>query len=205
MKYNEIISILQEQIGFKPTQSNIASILGVGQSAIGNRVSNKSDFSHEELRKIEMFYGIGGLTKDFWKELLFSLPYYPHDLCCYDEEEKDFIFSENVEELCLPPFNFFGFDKKESYFVFNSNTDSMNPAIYKNDKLIVRDCRDENIKDDEIYIFEYKKEIFIRRLVKNIDEIIIKADNQDPIYKVKYAKKEDIKIVGQVISSIRTF
>ena len=85
------------------------------------------------------------------------------------------------------------------------NTDSMLPSIAQNERIIVRGCEEEQIKDNKIYVFGYKDEIYIRRLVKNLDEIIIKSDNQDPIYKAKTVKAEEIKIIGQVVSSIRAF
>ena len=116
-----------------------------------------------------------------------------------------FYFYESHKFAYLSHSNEFNLDFKYSYFIMKCNTDSMLPSIAQNERIIVRGCEEEQIKDNKIYVFGYKDEIYIRRLVKNLDEIIIKSDNQDPIYKAKTVKEEEIKIIGQVVSSIRAF
>lgn len=204
MKYNEIISILQKQLGFKPTQSNIASILGVGQSAIGNRVSNKSDFTHEELKKIEEHYEISGLTDDSLCKFFSVISYFEKkpSLKTLLENKSVDIMSKNT---FLVSHDMLMEEDVTLCFAFKMDDMSMAPTLFKNDKLILKKCKDEQIIDNEIYYFEYKNETFVRRLINNIDEIIINSDNQDTAYKSKIVKKEEIKIIGQIVSSIRTF
>lgn len=50
--------------------------------------------------------------------------------------------------------------------------------------------------------------IFVKRLVKNIDEMIIKSDNPDPIYRAHYIEKDElnnITVVGRIVGLVREF
>lgn len=58
MKYNEIFEILNEVLKAKPTQTEIAEILGTNQSTIANRARRNSDFKMDEIEKIESHYEI---------------------------------------------------------------------------------------------------------------------------------------------------
>ena len=52
--------------------------------------------------------------------------------------------------------------------------------------------------------FEYNNEIFIKRLTKNIDQIVIKSDNE--LYPTRILQKNEFKkfsIIGQIIGLIR--
>jgi phage repressor protein C with HTH and peptisase S24 domain len=82
----------------------------------------------------------------------------------------------------------------------------MSPSIIDRDKLIIEHWDNEQIKDDRVYVFCYKDEIFVKRLSKNIDEIIVKSDNPDPMYRPRYIEGEDMNnviIVGQVVGIVR--
>ena len=48
----------------------------------------------------------------------------------------------------------------------------MSPTIENHDKLIVEHWNGEQIQDNKIYVFCYNNEFFVKRLSKNIDEII---------------------------------
>ena len=73
--------------------------------------------------------------------------------------------------------------------------------------MIIEHCKDEQIIDNRVYIFCYQDKIFIKRLVRNLNELIIQSDNPDKnIYKTIHLIKEemnDVYIIGQVVGIMR--
>lgn len=53
MQYNVVLDTLQNLINYRPTQQQIADIIGVGQTAIAGRAKRNSEFSDEEIEKIK--------------------------------------------------------------------------------------------------------------------------------------------------------
>ena len=84
----------------------------------------------------------------------------------------------------------------------------MLPLIQDKDKLIVEHFESgDQIQDNRIYVFSYLDSIFVKRLVKNINELIIISDNPDKnIYKNICLQKDDmnnIYIIGQIVGLMR--
>ena len=80
----------------------------------------------------------------------------------------------------------------------------MTPTINNGDKLIVEHWNGDQIQDNKIYVFCYNNEFFVKRLSKNIDEIIIKSDN--PEYRVRTipaSAMENLILVGKIVASIK--
>jgi phage repressor protein C with HTH and peptisase S24 domain len=117
-----------------------------------------------------------------------------------------FALSETKESIAIPKNAFWEFSSFKRYSVINAVGSSMSPSIIDRDKLIIEHWDNEQIKDDRVYVFCYKDEIFVKRLIKNIDEIIVKSDNPDPMYRPRYIEGEDMNnviIVGQVVGIVR--
>ncbi len=96
------------------------------------------------------------------------------------------------------------YSDSKQYSMIYAKGDSMSPFIDNNDKLIVEHWENNQIIDNKIYVFCYKSEFFVKRLSKNVDEIIIKSDN--PNYSIRTVKNEDINdlhIIGQVVGIVR--
>ena len=79
----------------------------------------------------------------------------------------------------------------------------MSPTFISGDKLIVEHYEGGQIKDNKVYVFCYENKIFIKRLVDNIKEIVIKSDN--PIYKIQEvdAKDPSFMIIGEIVGMLR--
>lgn len=56
MHHDEIISTIQNFTNRKPILKDFANILGVSVSGIGNRAQRNSQYSVEEIRKLEQYY-----------------------------------------------------------------------------------------------------------------------------------------------------
>ena len=61
-KYERVIDYITVFTKHRPTQTEIAKILGYGQTAIAGRKKRNAYFKLEELKKIEQFYNISGLV-----------------------------------------------------------------------------------------------------------------------------------------------
>ena len=80
----------------------------------------------------------------------------------------------------------------------------MFPTINDGDKLLIEHWDNNQITDNKVYVFCYKSEIFVKRLSKNLDEIIIKSDN--PNYSTRTVKGDDmndITLIGQIVGIVR--
>lgn len=89
--------------------------------------------------------------------------------------------------------------------MITASGDSMSPAIENGDKLIVEHWCDSQIQDNKIYVFCFNNEFFVKRLSKNLDEIIIKSDNPD--YRTKTingSTANELTVIGKIVGIIRT-
>jgi len=201
MKYSKLLSRLQNLIGFTPTQADLCRILNCNAQKMSKRAGRDSNFTDEEIEIIERQYGIS-LTDNSTNCL--EVDYYPEVFGSCGGGA--FALSEIKESIAIPKNAFWEFSSFKRYSVINAVGSSMSPSIIDRDKLIIEHWENEQIKDDRVYVFCYKDEIFVKRLIKNIDEIIVKSDNPDPMYRPRYIEGEDMNnviIVGQVVGIVR--
>jgi phage repressor protein C with HTH and peptisase S24 domain len=88
--------------------------------------------------------------------------------------------------------------------MINATGNSMSPTIGNGDKLVVEHWNGDQIQDNKIYVFCYNSEFFVKRLSKNIDEIIIKSDN--PEYRVRTIPAKalnDLTLIGKIVAVIK--
>lgn len=204
MKHSALLDRLQNLIHYKPTQAELVKILGVGQSTIGNRASRDSSYSLDELIKIENAYDIdGALTGQI-------IPSNPNTV------EIDFfpdvfascgfglaVISEQKEKISVPKASIKNYSANKTYSVVTAQGESMQPYILNNDKLIIEHT--ETIQDNKVHIFAYKDDIYVKRLIKNINEVVIVSDNPNKeIYSTqKVTDFSELRVIGQVIGLMR--
>ena len=207
MRYTELQEKLQELTGQKISQSKIGEIIGTTRQNIGSKFNNpKSEVSVSELQKLESFYKVSLYQTTVIEENIKTIPvdYYPEVFGSCGEGQ--FVLSEQKELIQVPQKFFNHFSTQKHYSVINAIGESMLPTLRPKDKLIVEHWQGEQIKDNQVYVFCYKDEIFVKRLIKNIDEIIVKSDNPDPMYRPRYIEKEDMNnvlIVGEIVGLMR--
>lgn len=203
MKHSELLRVLQNLIGFEPKQTELGKVLEVGYSTIGNRASRDSSYSIEELMKIEKSYGlpIGCLSGIQSNENCVDLDYFSDVWASCGTGAV--VFEEASEKLSVPTSLIQNYSKTNRYSVINSRGDSMTPFIQDRDKLIVEHWNGGQIIDNCIYVFRYANELFVKRLVKNITQIVIKSDN--PLYEpIKITDKDqDFELIGQIVGLMR--
>jgi SOS-response transcriptional repressor LexA len=204
MRYSELLDTLQNLINITPTQSSLCKILDIKQSAMSNRVARDSEFTLSEVLKIEQAYGIvGGLTGSLVpvNDNCIDIDYYSDVWASCGTGSM--VFEESTEKLSVPKSLIQNYSQNKKYSVINSRGDSMTPFIQDRDKLIVEHWNGGQIIDNCVYVFRYANELFVKRLVKNITQIVIKSDN--PIYDaIKIDDKDtDFEVIGQIVGLMR--
>ena len=202
MKLDELIYIASSALGSSISQSMLAESLGITRQTVSNRIKNDSEVTVSELQKVEEFFNIK----------LFGSVKYDSDIAYIDYYTDVFascgngsiIFSSEKTKLPISTSMINGYSKNKLYSMINATGNSMAPTIENGDKLIVEHWNGDQIQDNKIYVFCYNNEFFVKRLSKNIDEIIIKSDN--PEYRVRTINSKsfsDLILIGKIVATIK--
>ena len=221
MNIKELQSKLIHLTNRNITQTEIAESLGITKSTISTRIKTNSLLKTSEVKKTADYFDIS-------PELLFAVPQ-NQTLSNNDETDIDFLPGDVIitdyypdvfgscgsgafvlsgikEKISVPRYCIKSYTKGKEYSVINARGDSMQPYIQDKDLLIVEHWQDGQIYDNSIYVFGYDNQVFVKRLIKNVDELIIKSDNPDPMYRPRYISKEEMNsviIIGQIVGLIR--
>lgn len=220
----ELQDCLQKYTSLNISQAEIARALGTSRSNISLRIKNKSQLTLSEARKIVTNLQINGahdilnkilaakdrLIKDVItmpaeieeKEELVDMAYYEdvYGSCGLGS----FVFSESNQIIQVPKKIVLDYSGFKKYSVINASGDSMQPQIKDKDRLIVEHWNGEQITDNRVYIFRFKDQIFIKRLVLNLDQIVVKSDNKE--YQTRYIEApqaDDFQIIGKIVGLMR--
>ena len=200
MKLDELLSILSKRVGIAVNQSMLADALGITRQTISNRIKNESEVTVSELKKVEEFFNVnmfGEVPDD-----ITYIDYYTDVFAsCGD---GSIVFSSEKTKLPISTSMINGYSKNKLYSMINATGNSMAPTIDNGDKLIVEHWSGNQIQDNKIYVFCYNGEFFVKRLSKNLDEIIIKSDN--PEYRVRTIGGKsvmDLILIGKIVATIK--
>lgn len=205
----EAINELSKRSGKKITQENIAHILGISKQAVNNRINRETELKDFEWEKLQNFYKnnyINSLASEYANKKIKSdsidIDYY-HDVfgSC---GSGTFILSEQKEKISVPKRYIEDFSSLKQYSVINAYGDSMMPYIQDRDELIVEHYNNEQIIDNRVYVFRLGDKFFIKRLVLNINQVVIKSDNTmyEPVI-IKGSDLEDFQIIGKIVGLFR--
>ena len=173
MKFETLFEDLEKKVKIKPSVKNIADILGIETKALYARSKRGTEFKESEVKKIEEFYAIS-LTNSTSGNCV-TLDYYPNvfgSCGC-----GCMVFDESKEKISVAKDMIMNYSPNKVYGVMSAVGCSMSPKIEDGDKLVVEKWNGEQIKDNRVYLFRYNDELFIKRLVKNIDQIICISEN----------------------------
>ena len=132
MRSSVLFESLQNLIGRKPSQNEIAKIIKTNQSTIANRVIRNSNFSDEEVELIEHVYNIS-LRGNRIEEETVPVDYFPEVFgSCGDGK---FVLSEQ-KELIQVPKKFF-FRAKRAH----SSTEKVLFALFTRQKILCNQRR----------------------------------------------------------------
>lgn len=203
MLIDEKINSLQNLIKRKITYEELAPILGVESgNAIRNWKYRKRPLKDFEIQKIDEAFNLISTKQNKTSDSV-TLDYYPDVFGSCGNGV--FEISQEKEQIIVPKKAFFEkFSPVKQYSVINAVGNSMQPLIFDKDKLIVEHWNGEQIIDNKPYIFCYKDEIFIKRLAKNVDQLMIISENKDyDIRKLTGNQLKDVNIIGQIVGLMR--
>lgn len=205
----ELQTTLQKLTNKKITYTEIGNIWGVGRATVSARANNpKSKVSEKEILLLENAYNVSlsNIKQNIQNQIdnrEVTLDYFPD--VCGSCGNGVFQFSVKKEQITVPQNAFFKkFSPVKKYFVINAYGNSMEPVFYDKDKLIVQQWEGEQIIDNKPYLFCYKDEIFIKKLAKNVDQLMIIPENKDyDIRKLEGKQLEDVNIIGLIVGLMR--
>lgn len=209
MLIDEKIDQLQNLINRKITCEELAPILGLGTGqAVRNRKNRNVPLKQFEINKIDEAFKneIINNTKcnKFTPESNITGDYYPDVFGSCGGGA--FVLSEKRERINIPQSCFLEpISKVHEYSVINAVGNSMTPYINDKDRLIVQHLKTgEQIKDNRVYVFCYNNEIYVKRLSKNVNQLIIESDNKNyDTIKLQKDEMNDIIIIGQIVGLMR--
>ena len=204
MKLEELISQISSRTKSNINQSMLADSLGITRQTVSNRIKNESEVTVTELKKAEEYFNVK-LFDSFDSDVEIAYIDYYNDVFA-SCGEGSILFSSEKTKLPISTSMINGYSKNKLYSIINANGNSMSPTIESGDRLIVEHWNGDQIQDNKIYVFCYNNEFFVKRLSKNIDEIIIKSDN--PEYRVRTIPSKslnDLILIGKIIAAIKNF
>lgn len=202
MRSSVLFDTLQNLIEYKPSQKAIGDIIGVKQNSIAGRVARDAEFSDEEIEKIETHYAVSlrgnsdpnTIQLDFYDNVAGS--------CGVGL----MVFDESCHKISVPKDVISRYSTSNKYSVILAKGSSMQPEIMDNDKVIIKMWNGEQIIDDRIYLFRYDNEIFLKKLCKNFDQIVVKSNNPEfPHRFIEGDKIKNLNIIGEVVGLLRNF
>lgn len=203
MKLEELISIITKKTGNFVNQSMLAESLGVTRQTVSNRIKNESQITVSELKKVEDYFHITLFNEsDNFDENVIHVDYYTDVFASCGN--GSIVFSEEKIKLPISTLLIHGFSKRKTYSIINATGNSMFPTINNGDKLIVEHWCGEQIQDNKIYVFCFNSEFYVKRLSKNLDEIIIKSDN--PEYRTRTingSTTQELKVIGKIVGAVK--
>lgn len=220
VRCREYLSGLQNLTGEEIPKVDIAKALikyGVSKQKdvdklannISNRCFNDGYFKPEEIEVLDIVFKSNENQLQKYDDIIpqsdkVLIDYYPD--VCGSCGNGVFQFSTRKEQITIPRNAFWGhLSKSKEYFVINAYGNSMEPFICDKDKLIIETWQGEQIVDNKAYLFAYKDELFIKRLAKNVDQLMIIPENKDyDIRKLEGEQLKDVNIIGQVVGLMRS-
>ncbi|MBS5801487.1 MAG: helix-turn-helix domain-containing protein [Brachyspira sp.] len=199
MKTKEALS---EIIGFKKrnvSQQELGKVLGVTKQYIG-QIMNK-ELTEEQLKLLEEHFRID-FTKVNKIENKITVDYYPDVIASCGPggfEMSQECIQYDVPATLLPPAK-----NVKSYSMCHAKGNSMYPRIWDGDFVICEHKDNMKIENGEMYIFCFDDQIYLKRLTKNINQIVVESENPD--FPTQYIEKEqmnDVHLIGHVICSGR--
>ena len=197
MKYNQLIEYLQNLTFEDVTQTEIGKALDVSRAAINNRKAKDLHFSKNEIQKIVHY--LNKVRKNEPDNVF--IDFYPDVFASCGG--GTFVLSENKTKILIPKADILDFSPTKTYSIICAKGDSMQPLINDNDKLIIEHYTSGQITDNRVYVFRLGDNIYIKRLCDNIDQIIIKSDNDAYPMRIISKDKADLQIIGKIIGLAR--
>lgn len=196
MKHDTLIQLL----GNKPTQNQLASIIGITQGTLSSRIKNNTEYTEDEVKKICNYYGKDlsyGATDCIEIEHIHINPSCGSGTVVLSEADVTpvKIGREIIKNLWS--------SKPEDLKIFKASGDSMADTIEDNNILLV-DTAKTDYRNGGIFLLTINNDWYIKRLRLRITgELDIISDNPKyPIETLRPETAKEIVIKGRVIKNL---
>lgn len=201
MKTSKLLEKLHQQIGFTPKAKDFMKILGFSnEQSFYSRVKRDSDFSDEEIAKIEAFYAIdltGGTNNCVELDYIHIQPSCGRGTVVMDEAEVTpvRIGKEIIKDIWKAEVN--------NLKLFKASGDSMEPVIEDGNILLIDTSRTD-FNNGGIFLLTINNDWFIKRLrLRVTGELDIISDNSKyPVETLKPNSSIEISVKGRVIKNL---
>lgn len=204
MKLEDLLRILTKKTGNNINQSSLAESLGITRQTVSNRIKKSSEVTVKEIKRIEDFFNIKIFNEqeDLEKGIAYIDYYRDVFASCGN---GNIVFSDEKIKLPISTMLINGYSLQKTYSIINASGNSMSPTIDNGDRLIVEHWDGNQIQDNKIYVFCFNNDFFVKRLSKNLDEIIIKSDN--PEYRVRTingSSANELMLIGKIVGIVKS-
>lgn len=202
MQYNELLNRLQNLMEFKPKTNDLAAILGIPVRTLYTRAQRNSEFSLDELKKLEEHYGINlleGINADCVEiEHIRINPSCGKGTIVLDEAE---ITPVKLGKAIIS--SILKVSKPEYLKTFKASGDSMEPIIEDGDILLV-DTNRTDYQNGGVFLITINNDWYVKRLRKRLSgELDIISDNgKYPMETFTPETQIDVFIKGRVIKNL---
>lgn len=191
------------------SQGELAKIIGVDQKTISHW---ENGINEPQLNKLRIFCDNFKVPISYFtgNEISFDKDYISIDFYndVYASCGKGGLVSSVEKETLSFPVNLLPLkmQKNKKYSIVKARGNSMVPEIQDGDLILIEHHDGEQIIDNSIYLFTYENEVFVKRLSKNINEIIITSENKDyPQVILRGNDIDKIQIIGKVFGFTRKY
>lgn len=184
------------------TQDELGKILGVSKQQISNIETGKSDLTDENKRILSKKFDLNLQNQIFNQENYVLIDYYPDVIASCGP--GGFEMSQECIQYDVPATLFPPARNVKGYSMCHAKGNSMYPRIWDGDFVICEHKDNMKIENGEMYIFCFDDQIYLKRLTKNINQIVVESENPD--FPTQYIEKEDmnnVHLIGHVVCSGR--
>ena len=200
MNITELEELLKSK-NITVTNRLISSIWGMDETAYSRKKKTGTEIKQKNIEQIEKRFGIQISTSNYISDSV-SLDFYPDVFGSCGE--GSIVFSEAKEKLAVTKDIINNYSASNQYSIISARGSSMSPVINDDDKLVIQHNLNEQIIDDTVYLFRYNDELFIKRLVKNVDQIVCISENPRFQDRIIEPKEDNFSIIGKVVGLFRS-
>ena len=203
MNVSEVLEKLQKLTNARIVKADLARALNIDPAALRRKELSQIDFKPGEIKLIEEAFNVNlSVNNSNYASTTVSVNYYPDVIASCGNgtyEMSQECFKYQVPSNILPVSK----DIK-GYSMCHAKGNSMYPRIWDGDFVICEHKDDMKIENGEMYIFCYDDQIYLKRLSKNINQIVVESENPD--FPTQYIEKDEMNnlhLIGHVICSGR--
>ncbi len=183
------------------TQEELAKQLGVSKQYINLIEKGKKRFAKDKIEILKQLT-LDILGEDL-NEKIVEINFYPNTFASCNS--GSYVLAEQREIKRVSSIFIPNYSAEKEYSICTARGDSMYPTIKNGNYVIVQHHQNEQLIDNDIYIFCYRDELYLKRLSKNINELIIASDNKEyGQIIVSSSELEHVNIIGRIVGVLYT-